>query len=60
MSELELIENLTKIVELQAGLIRKLHSQNKQLLAVSSIDDEVETVLDKTDKTLNQERLWRL
>jgi hypothetical protein len=60
MSELELIENLTKIVEAQADIIRRLHSQNKQLLTVSSLDGDVESVLTETNKTLNQERLWRL
>jgi hypothetical protein len=60
MSDIELIENLTQIVEAQAALIRKLHFQNKQLLTVSSMDDEVESLLAKTDKTLNEERLWRI
>jgi len=56
MTDTELIETLTQIVETQADLIKRLHFQNKQLLTVSLMDDEVGFVLAKTDSILNEER----
>jgi hypothetical protein len=53
MSNTELNERLTLIIEEQAEIIRKLYFQNRQLLAVSHLDDEVESVLAKSDDILN-------
>jgi len=55
MNNVEVVEELTQIVEKQAIIIRKQHNVITQI-GTTSFEDEVESVLAESQRVLNEER----